>query len=118
MKGVLLSCQVTGINSLKDGSVKISIESQELSGGKAGEIFDLRNKVASVYISPATIDPKEIETVDKIEPDFNTKSQSQRIRAVLFKLFEQDNEGFKDFRTFYESKTERIIEHYKSKLNP
>lgn len=118
MNGILLSCQVSGMSTLKDGSIKVVLETQELSSGRAGELFALRNAIAAVYISPKdSIDQREIDQVDKVDPEFQGKTQSQRLRNVLFKLFEQDKEGHKSFDTYYKSKTEIIIEHYKAKIN-
>lgn len=118
MDGTLLSCHISGIRSLKDGSVSVTLETMELPASKAGELFSLRNKVAVVYIAPKeTLNQKEIDQVDKINPEFGGKTQSQRLRNVLFKLFEQDNEGWKDFDDYYKLKTEKIIEHLKSKIS-
>ena len=118
MEGLLLPGIVSSIRSLKDGSVSIGLETQELSPGKAGELFSLRNKVVMMYLSPKdVITQKEMKQVEEIDADVsNGKTQSQRIRAVLFLLHQQDNEGFKDFKDYYHNKTERIIEHLKSKL--
>jgi len=117
MEGTLLSCQVTGIRSLKDGSVSITLETQELSGGKAGEIFSLRNKVVAAYISPKeTIKQSDLDQVDEVDVDLPGKSQSQRIRSVLFILYEQNKEGYKDFKGYYAAKTELLIDHLKTKI--
>jgi hypothetical protein len=120
MDGILLACQVESISTRKDKTVKITLGSQELSQGKAGEVFSLTNKMIVVYISPKdAIDQKEIDQVDKIDPDFSAgKTQSQRLRNVFFKLFEQSRDGHKDFDTYYRSKMELVIEHYKTKINP
>jgi hypothetical protein len=116
MNGVLLSAYIENITTRKDRTVKITIGSQELSQGKAGELFTLLNNLAVVYISPKEIDQKEIDQVDKLDPELDGKTQSQRIRNVLYKLFEQDNEGFGDFDAYYKNKTEKYIEHLKSKI--
>lgn len=119
MEGLLLSCTVNGIRSLKDGSVSVTLETLELSPSKAGELFSLRNKVAAVYISQKeTISQKELSQVDQIEVELKGKSQSQRIRSVLYLLHQQDNEGYKDFELYYRAKTELFIETLKSNLNP
>ncbi len=118
MQGTLLSCTIAGIRSLKDGSVSVTLETLELSPGKAGELFSLRKKIAAVYISPKeTMNQKEMDQVDKIDPEIGGKTQSQRIRNVLFKLFEQNNEGYKEFDSYYKHKTELFIEHLKNKIN-
>lgn len=117
MNGLLISTYIENITTRKDKSVKITLGTQELSPGKAGELFTLLNSLAVTYISPKEISQKEIDQVDKIDPEFEGKTQSQRIRSVLFKLFSQNSEGFKDYDTFYKSKTEKYIEHLKAKIN-
>jgi hypothetical protein len=117
MQGTLLSCQISGIRSLKDGSISVTLETQELSPGKAGELFSLRNKLAAVYISPKeVIEQKVLDQVDAVDPEFQGKSQSQRLRNVYYKLFEQDHEGYKDFSSYYKVKTEAIITELKNNI--
>lgn len=117
MNGLMLSTYIENVSTRKDKTVKITLGTQELSPGKAGELFSLLNQLAVTYISPKEISQKEIDQVDKLDPELSGKTQSQRIRNVLYKLFEQNNEGFKDFNTFYQSKTELYIEHLKTKIN-
>jgi hypothetical protein len=117
MNGLLLPAIVSSIRSLKDGSVSVCVETQEITPMKAGELFSLRNKVVVMYLSEKdTIPQKELDQVDSLEVDTGGKSQSQRIRNVLYRVFEQQPEGYKDFELFYRAKTEKIIEHLKSKL--
>lgn len=116
MNGIILAATIDSISTRKDKSVKIAIVTQELSPGKAGEVFTLLNTLAVVYISQKELDQKEIDQVDKLDPEFGGKTQSQRLRNVLFKLFDQDHEGFKDFDSFYKGKTDVIIDHLKSKI--
>lgn len=116
MKGQLLSAIVENITSRKDRSVKLVIGTQEVSPNEAGQVFQYLHQLVTVYICPASIDNREIDQIDKIEPELNNKSQSQRIRAVLYIWFSQGNQGFKTFDEFYKAKTEQYIEHIKTKL--
>lgn len=117
MDGLILPAIISSIRSLKDGSISVTIETQEMSPGKAGELFGLRNKVVVMYLSPKeTITQRELDQIDAVDPEFEGKTQSQRIRNVLFKLFSQGNEGFKTFDDYYKNKTEKFIEHLKSKI--
>jgi len=116
MKGQLIAAMVESINTRKDKSVKLIFGTQELSPVEAGQLFQYMNQLVSVYICPAAIDNREIEQIDKIEPELNNRSQSQRIRAVLYLCHQQNSEGFKTFDEFYKAKTEKYIEHIKSKL--
>ncbi len=119
MKGLLLPVIVEGIRTRKDKTLAVTIGTQEMGPGQAGELIGLSGMLCAVYISPKeSIDQKEIDQVDKLDPELGGKTQSQRIRNVLFKLFEQSPEGFNDFETFYKSKTESMIDHFKKKLNP
>lgn len=116
MNGILIPVIVENITTRKDRTVKLSLGTQELSPGKAGELFGLLNSFSVVYISPKEIDQKEIDQADRLDPEFEGKTQSQRIRSVLFKLFSQGNEGFRDFDAYYKSKTEKYLQHLKSKI--
>lgn len=116
MKGQLLAAMVESINTRKDKSVKLILGTQELAPLEAGQLFQYMNQLVSVYLCPSSIDNRELEQIDKVEPELNNKSQSQRIRAVLYLCHQQNSEGFKTFDEYYKAKTEKYIEHLKSKL--
>jgi len=116
MKGQLIAAMVESINTRKDRTVRLVFGTQELNPVEAGQLFQYMNQLVSVYICPASIDNRELEQIDKIEPELNNRSQSQRIRAVLYLCHQQNSEGFKSFDEFYKAKTEKYIEHLKSKL--
>lgn len=118
IKGTLLPAYVESISTRKDKTVKVIISTQELSPEKAGNLFELLNKLVVVYISEKEIAQTEIDMVDRVDPEFSGKTQSQRLRNVLYKLFEQNNEGYKDFNSYYYAKTELFIEHLKTKFKP
>jgi hypothetical protein len=118
MTGTILAAQIEKVATRADGTIMIGLGLQELAPLKAAEIFGLRNKVVAVYISPKeTITEAELKQVDSIDVELNGKTQSQRIRNCLYKLWEQDSEGFQVYDTYYKSKTELYITHLKSKIN-
>jgi hypothetical protein len=116
MTGVLISAQIGSIRSLVDGSVSLTLVTPELSGGKAGELFDLRNKVAYVYISAKQIEANDKKIVDSLDPELTGKTPGQRLRGVLYRMWEQDNEGYQDSNSHYLAKMELIITTYKANL--
>jgi hypothetical protein len=69
-----------------------------------------------MYLSPKDIvTQKELAQVDAIQPEERGgKTPSQRMRAVLYILWSQDNQGYKDFPLYYDSKMERYIEELKT----
>lgn len=117
MNGILLPAIIENISTRRDGTIKVTIGTNELSQGKAGELFALNGKIAAVYISPKeTISQKEMDQITQIDPEVEKKTQSQRLRAVLFRLWEQKPEGFGDFESFYKNRMNALIEQIKSKL--
>lgn len=117
MNGTLLACQVETIQTRRDGSIKIVLGTQEVSPSKGAELLGIMNKLAAVYISPKeTISDVELKQVDAVDSDYEGKTQSQRIRSILYVLFTQGNDGFKTFDDYYKNKTEKFIDHLKSKI--
>lgn len=117
MIGVLFPAYVENISTRKDKTIKIVLSTQEVSPSTAGELFRLLNNLGVCYISPKAISQAEVDQVDKLDAEMGGKTQSQRIRNVLYKLFEQNPEGFKEFNAYYHSKTEMYIEHLKAKID-
>jgi hypothetical protein len=81
-------------------------------------VFSLRKSPGMVLISSDDISKAEQEEVEKFTTDFEvgkTKTASQRLRAVLYRVWEQGEQAY-DFPIWYESQMERIINKYKSTL--
>lgn len=103
---------VTGIRSKVDGSLGITASTPELTPEEKAEFMRLQNLVLMCSFTPT--DYKEAPEY-KISKEIDQKTPSQRLRNVLYVLWEQ--EGSKgDFDTFYKEQLNKIIEHYKSKL--
>jgi hypothetical protein len=118
MKGILIACYVDSIRTRKDKTVSVQMSTQELSPSKAGELFTLLNSLATVYISPSEVTSREMAQVDAVEPEMPGKSPSQRMRNVLFLLWEQDPEGYKVFDMYYQEKMNKYINELKANLPP
>jgi hypothetical protein len=116
MNGVLICCEIGSVKSLVDGSVSVTLLTPEISGGKVGELFDLRKKIAYVYISARQVESNERVIVDGLNPELKGKSPGQRLRNVLFIKWQQDNEGYKDSESYYVAKMENLISHFKNEL--
>ena len=106
------------IRTLKDGSISFNISTQELGAESAVRLMELRNKAIIVALSEKGFSDEAIKEIDKVEvelPKKPEKTPSQRLRAVLFLLWQQDNRGM-DKEQHYNHFMEGIIEHYKNKL--
>lgn len=116
---IILEATVETIASRVDGTIVLKIGTQELDPSKAGELFQLRGKLAKVLLSDSNITKLEEELVDNtslVQGKSKNKSPSQRLRNVLYRVHENSGGDKDDFDKFYGSEVERIIEHYKSKI--
>ena len=115
---LILTSILENITSRKDNTWKLVFGTNELSPDQVTEIAKALNKYLFLGIKTDEFKTAETEILDSLESgyDDHQKTQSQRIRAVLFKLYSQNNEGFTSFETYYYSKTEKFIEHLKSKI--
>lgn len=118
---ILLSAQVEGIQSRKDRTIKLTFGTQELMPSQAGDIFSLNNQMVFLAIKVEPFNKGEQELIESAkvdEDDAGFKSPSQRLRACLFVLFQQQPEGFKTFSEFYNARMEQLIVQIKNKLQP
>ena len=114
-----LAAVLDGYSRRKDSSVSILFHTQELTSGDIMEIDEMCDSFGILYFRPGEkADRDELAHLDKVDlTDYDTKkSQSQRLRAVLYKLH-QVKESPMSFEEFYRQETERIINHYKNKLD-
>ena len=116
MSKVILECQLDGIASKVDGTVSIKISTQEVDSMSAAALFALRGKHCKVLISDSNITTMEAELVDnqQLVSGKKHKTESARLRAVLFLLSQQLGE---DSETYYKQIMNGLIDHYKGKLD-
>ncbi len=118
-KPILFGAAIEGLQSRKDQTISIRLGTQELAADVAGQLFGLQNAFVYVALKVEDFGREEIERLEALEADMmddHRKSHSQRLRAVLFLNWKQDDKGFKTFATYYDAQMEIIISHYKSKL--
>jgi hypothetical protein len=115
---LIIESIVDGISTLKDGSLKLVLSTQEVDGSNAAVLFNFRNKFVKVLISDSNITTLEAEMIDKtsLVGGKSPKSESSRLRAVLFRLHEQTNSDL-EFDLWYKNRMSEIIEFYKNKLD-
>ena len=117
-KTVVFEGGVNKVSTLADGSMSINIHTQELNDDTMTRIFALRKTPGMVLISSDDITQAEVEVVEQYTSDYEvgkTKTSSQRLRAVLYRVWEQGDQKY-DFPIWYESQMDRIINKYKTTL--
>lgn len=119
MKVLIFAATVEGVASRADKTWKIILGSQEMGGGKVGEIADLAGKLCYVAIKPETFKDDEKQMIADLKTDFDSpgKTPSQRLRGVFYRIWEKKNDGYKDFNLYYEFHLEQLITHFKAKID-
>jgi hypothetical protein len=116
-EGLFLAAVVENVSTRRDGTIKLTLGTQEMSQGKAGEMFTMQNKMIAIYISvKETIPQAVLDMVDQSDVDLPGKTKSQRVRAVLFRIWEMEKEGHKTFESYYSAKMEAHIKDLKAHL--
>lgn len=115
---LLIAGQIESITTRKDKTLKLTIGTQELTPAQTGDIFTLNQDFCYFAIKQEPFNNLEENLIDTIKTEYaNYKTPSQRLRGILYINYQQDNKGYKDFGSYYASEMERIIEHYKQKLD-
>ena len=111
---VQLSAQLLKVESLADRTYKLIFNTQELKGEQAAKLLPLLMTQGWLLFA---LDELEETDVPDYKPDKLTgqKSQAQRIRAVLYRKWEQQGKKG-DFEHFYTIATERYIDQIKASL--
>ena len=127
-KTIVFEGGVDNIRTLSDKSLSIKLGTPELSADKVAELYKVLHQPGFVVFSTEEISQKQIDAVESasIDMEFDTKTPSQRLRAVLYRLWEQlspkekDENGatkYVDFDLCYKRKMNEIINHLKTKLD-
>jgi len=115
MSAVKLPAIFSGVKSRKDRSYRLEFDTCEL-GADAAKLLEIHGSECWLLIAPD--DSLDSVEVPKAKPDSGTnqKTPGQRLRAVLFVLWQQVGKPG-DFEDYYRQRLERIIDQFKAKLD-
>ena len=115
---ILFDATLEGLSTRMDNTIKVVIGTQEVTAEQGLALLKLRGKFCKVMLSDTAIEQKEIDAVDSlpIKDESNNKSNSQRLRSVLFINWQQSKQTT-NFDDYYNAQMNTIIDHFKSKLN-
>jgi hypothetical protein len=118
MRTFQLPAILTRYTSMNDRGERLTFETNELSPEQSANVRYSFQKVGYLAFSPDPFATQELDEMDKIRVEFTDtgKPPSQRLRAVLYRLWEQTPEGYKTSNDFYNAKMEILINHFKDKL--
>jgi len=119
MKTFVFEGQIDGYRGLADRSMKISIiTSSEVAPDLVAKVSEATRNSCVIAISPQPFSPSDIDAIEntKLDVDSGGKTPGQRLRAILFRMWEQNNERYDTFFDYYNAHMEKLINHYKAKL--
>lgn len=120
MSKLLIPAQLDGYSNRKDKTVALRFITQEQSSEQVAHIHGMIDGFGYLYFkAESEITAAEREELDALQTDLhdNPKTQSQRLRNVLYRAWEQGSEGM-EFAEYYKAKTDKVIQHFKDKLEP
>ena len=116
---ILSEAQLTNYRPRKDKSISLTF----ITGEKTpAQVMEFHTKLDSfgylAFKDEEMLTDKELQEIDSLDTDIydSPKTQSQRIRNVLYLNWKHENEGFDEFKDYYKSKTDKYIEFLKNKL--
>ena len=114
---ITLPVQLNPISRRKDKSVKLSYETRELTASETMTLMSMEGEEGWLLFS-SNNDIKE-EEIPQEDGDLGGKTQSQRMKAVLYKLYLQDTESkifVGTFESYYRDRMEKLLEMLKAKI--
>lgn len=116
LKAITGDMILTGAATRADGSLSLRFATSELTSDEKAALMELQNRNLKVLLQPKDEAPDGIK---EIKGEFDKKSPSQRMRAVLFclwKLLCDQNKCEVSFESFYVREMERMINSIKDQL--
>ena len=113
MKTIRTNGIISSFRSKVDRSLSFTVHTPELTSTEKANFMDLQGLNMAMVIEPLDEVP---EGEMKIDKDLETKTKSQRLRSVFYVYWQQTGKKDSTFDDFYNLKMEKLIEHFKSKL--
>ncbi len=114
MKAITCDVILTSASTRADGSLGLRLATPELKPDEKTVFFELLNQSLKMLLQPKDGEPAELKDVKK---EFECKTPSQRLRAVLFVAWKQAKEPG-EYEDFYREKMEFFINNVKQNLQP
>jgi len=114
---IVIAAQLEGVRTRKDRTLHLGFGTQELEPAKAGALLSISQQLCYLAVKVEPFSKAESDMIADLKADIEltAKTPAQRLRGVLYRLWEQTSDG-DDFPLFYEREMHRITEHYKTKL--
>ena len=119
MKDVILIPAIyTGSRDLKDKTKKLLFDTNEITPKQAADLQICVGGYVYLAIKQDPFLKEQIDLIGSLKSEYEDtgKTPAQRVRNALYRLWQQDSEGYEDFQLFYNFKMEGFITFIKNKL--
>jgi hypothetical protein len=116
---ILAPVILDGYAPRKDGSFSLRFVTQEQTPEQVANIHAALGSYGFIaFKKEQPLSPSEMQMIADVDlPDNERKTQSQRMRGIIYLLFKADPAGFSSFEDFYRYRTEKIIDALKKQLD-
>ena len=100
----------------KDKSVSITFETDEKNGHQIMELHGLTGSYGALVFKPEEqLTTAEIKEIDELDLEVSGKTKAQRLRNVLYKVWETTASEY-EFKDFYAERMEGLIDKAKEEI--
>jgi len=115
---ILATCE--GVRPLKDGGWSVRFATQEPNQNQVSQMLGSYTHFGVLVFLPGqeTMTDEELKALGEIDMDIYDKPKSinKRIMNTLWILWDQNNEGYEDFKDYYKAKKEKYLTHLKNQI--
>lgn len=112
--------QISKIETMSDGGVRVVIDTQEINDSEElTKLFRLRKGDLGYFLFKGSeIKNDDLPDDKELLEEGDSKTPSQRLRAVIFVHWKEVKGGKGDFNAYYREQMEKFITAVKEKLPP
>lgn len=117
---IIIPAVYQGSRDLSDRTKKLTFGTNEVTPEQAAGLQMMVQSYVYLAIKEEPFTGEQQELISDLKNDIDAfgKSPAQRMRGVMYRIWEQKNEGYADFNLYYTFKMEQFINHLKTKLLP
>jgi len=108
---------ISKVGTLADNTIRVQFDAQEIAAEEMANLFALKGRLGWIVFSEQLLKEEDVRDLPEIRAEFGEKTPGQRLRGVLYILWEQTKSSL-SFEQFYREKMESIITMLKDKLDP
>lgn len=102
-------------STMADNTVRLQFDCQETTPDEMATLFDMKNKIGWLFFQESRVSLDDLKSLPEIKVERGQKTPSERLRAVLYVLWESEPSGM-NFDNFYIMKVNSLIDWIKTKL--